>query len=249
MSGNQTTLTRKHLNTFTRLKTYKHIFFDLDHTLWDFETNSKQALLQIYNEQNLIDKGVPVFDNFYNRYVPINDRYWARYHNQIVSKEKLRLGRFYDTLKEFGISDEALAETMAQSYLDLSPKMTGLFADAVDVLKYLQSKYTMHLITNGFAEVQWIKIENSGLKPFFEHIIVSEEVGTQKPSKEIFEIAMERAKTNAAESIMIGDNYNTDIVGARNAGMDQIFFNPKKNRKREPVTFEITTLIELKGIL
>jgi putative hydrolase of the HAD superfamily len=207
---------------------YKHIFFDLDHTLWDFETNSKQALQQIYKEQNLIEKGIPVFDNFYNRYVPINDRYWARYHNQIVSKEKLRHGRFYDTLKEFGINDEALAETMAQSYLDLSPKMTSLFADAVDVLKYLQSKYTIHLITNGFAEVQWIKIENSGLKPFFEHIIISEEVGTQKPDKAIFEIAMERAKTNAAESIMIGDNYNTDIVGARNAGMDQIFFNPKK---------------------
>ncbi len=231
------------------MKTYKHIFFDLDHTLWDFETNSKQALLQIYTEQNLIEKGVPVFDNFYNRYVPINDRYWARYHNQIVSKEKLRLGRFLDTLKEFGINDVALAETMAQSYLDLSPKMTALFADAVDVLKYLQGKYTLHLITNGFVEVQWIKIENSGLKPFFEHIIVSEEVGTQKPDKAIFEIAMERAKTNAAESIMIGDNYNTDIVGARNAGMDQIFFNPKKKRKREPVTFEITTLIELKEIL
>ncbi len=231
------------------MKIYKHIFFDLDHTLWDFETNSKQALFQIYSEQKLIERGVPVFDNFYNRYVPINDRYWARYHNQIVSKEKLRLGRFYDTLKEFGIIDEALAETMAQSYLDLSPRMTALFADAVDVLKYLQSKYTLHLITNGFAEVQWIKIENSGLKPFFEHIIVSEEVGTQKPDKAIFEIAMERAKTNAAESIMIGDNYNTDIVGARNAGMDQIFFNPKKNRKREPVTFEITTLVELKEIL
>ena len=231
------------------MKLYKHIFFDLDHTLWDFETNSKQALQQIYDEQKLNERGIPIFENFHNRYVPINDRYWARYHNNIVSKEKLRLGRFHDTLKEFGVNDEALAETMAQSYIDISPKMTALFADAVEVLKYLQEKYTLHLITNGFAEVQWIKIEHSGLKPFFEHIIVSEEVGTQKPDKAIFEIAMERAKTNKDESIMIGDNYNTDIVGARNAGMDQIFFNPKKNRKREPVTFEISTLIELKEIL
>ena len=231
------------------MKKYKHIFFDLDHTLWDFETNSKQALQQIYDEQKLKERGIPIFENFHNRYVPINDRYWARYHNNIVSKEKLRLGRFHDTLKEFGVNDEALAETMAQSYIDISPKMTALFADAVEVLKYLQEKYTLHLITNGFAEVQWIKIEHSGLKPFFEHIIVSEEVGTQKPDKAIFEIAMERAKTNKDESIMIGDNYNTDIVGARNAGMDQIFFNPKKNRKREPVTFEISTLIELKEIL
>ena len=228
---------------------YKHIFFDLDHTLWDFETNSKQALRQIFEEQKLNERGISSYEKFHSTYLPINDRYWARYHNQIVSKEKLRLGRFLDTLKEFGINDGGLAETMAQSYIDISPKMTALFADAVDVLKYLQKKYTLHLITNGFAEVQWIKIENSGLKPFFEHIIISEEVGTQKPAKEIFAIAMERAKTNSAESIMIGDNYNTDIVGARNAGMDQIFFNPKKNRKREQVTFEITMLIELKEIL
>jgi len=228
---------------------YKHVFFDLDHTLWDFETNSKQALRQIFEEQKLGERGVPSYDKFHSVYLPINDRYWARYHNQIVSKEKLRLGRFLDTLREFSIDDTDLAETMAQSYIDISPKMTALFTDAIEVLQYLQEKYTLHLITNGFAEVQWIKIENSGLKPFFEHIIISEEVGTQKPDKAIFEIAMNKANTNSAESVMIGDNYNTDIVGARNAGMDQIFFNPKKNRKREPVTFEITTLIELKKIL
>ncbi len=128
--------------------------------------------------------------------------------------------------------------------------MTALFPDALEVLQYLQDKkYKLHLITNGFAEVQWIKIENSGLKPFFEHIIISEEVGTQKPDKAIFEIAMNRASTHAEECIMIGDNYNTDIVGAQNAGMDQVFFNPTKNRKKQPVTHEIKTLIELKGIL
>ena len=107
----------------------------------------------------------------------------------------------------------------------------------------------MHLITNGFAEVQWVKIERSGLKPFFEHIIISEEVGTQKPDKAIFDIAMNRAATHAEECIMIGDNYNTDIVGAQNAGMDQVFFNPTRNRKKRPVTYEVRTLIELKDIL
>lgn len=230
-------------------KPYRHIFFDLDHTLWDFEANSKNALHQIYQEQNLLERGIPHFENFHNRYVPINDRYWAKYHNNIVSKEKLRLGRFHDTLKEFGVDDTALAEIMAQSYIDLSPKMTALFPDTMEVLKYLQGKYSLHLITNGFAEVQWVKVENSGLKPFFEHIIISEEVGTQKPDKEIFEIAMDRAFTHADECVMIGDNYNTDIVGARNAGMDQIYFNPKKNRKREPVTHEITSLKELLQLL
>ena len=229
---------------------YKHIFFDLDHTLWDFETNSRKALERIFEEEKLAERGVISFESFHRRYQPINDRYWARYHNQIVTKEQLRVGRFYDTLKEFGVEDPVLAETMAQNYLDISPTMTGLFADAVEVLKYLQDKkYKLHLITNGFAEAQWKKIENSGLKPFFEHIIISEEVGTQKPDKAIFEIAMTRANTFAAECVMIGDNYNTDIVGAKNAGLDQVFFNPKKNRKREPVTYEISTLIELKDIL
>jgi len=228
---------------------YKHIFFDLDHTLWDFATNSKLALKQIFDENLLPERGISAFEKFYDKYVPINDRYWARYHNGIVTKEQLRSGRFYDALKEFGVKDTGLAEIMAESYLAISPQMTTLFPDAVEVLQYLQGKYKLHLITNGFAEVQWIKIERSGLKPFFEHIIISEEVGTQKPDKAIFEIAMNRASTHAEECIMIGDNYNTDIVGAQNAGMDQVFFNPTRNRKKQPVTYEIKTLIELKKIL
>jgi putative hydrolase of the HAD superfamily len=228
---------------------YKHIFFDLDHTLWDFETNSRQAIQWIYDEQKLNEFGVTSFEKFHKQYISINDRYWAMYHNQIISKQKLRHGRFYDTLKEFGVADAELAERMAQSYIDISPKMTALFPDALDVLKYLQSKYSLHLITNGFAEVQWVKLEHSGLRPFFEHIIISEEAGTQKPDKAIFEIAMNRAFTHAEECIMIGDNYNTDIVGAKNAGIDQVFFNPKKNRKRDKVTYEISSLIELTEIL
>ena len=230
-------------------KRYKHIFFDLDHTLWDFETNSKLALKQIFSEQSLEERGIPSFDKFHAKYLPINDKYWALYHNKLASKEQIRIGRFHDTLKAFGVNDAVLAESIAQSYISISPRMTALFPDAIDVLKYLQSKYALHLITNGFAEVQWIKLEHSGLKPFFEHIIVSEEVGTQKPDKAIFEIAMDRASTHADECIMIGDNYNTDIVGARKAGMDQVFFNPRKNRKREAVTYEISALLELTKIL
>ena len=231
------------------MKPYKHIFFDLDHTLWDFETNSKQALMQIFETHDLPGKGVASFEKFHEKYQPINDRYWARYHNGLVNKERVRIGRFNDTLVELGLNDEVLAEKMAYAYIEISPRLKALFPGAVDVLNYLQQKYTLHLITNGFAEVQWIKLEHSGLKPFFQHVIISEEVGTQKPDKAIFEIAMQRANTNNTECIMIGDNYNTDIVGAKNAGMDQVFFNPGKNRKRQPVTYEITELVELKGIL
>jgi len=231
------------------MKKYKHIFFDLDHTLWDFKTNSGLALQQIFEKENLAERGVPSFEKFHKKYLPINDRYWARYHNGYATKEQVRTGRFYDTLKEFGVSDEALAARMADSYIQISPRMNRLFPDAVEVLKYLQEKYKLHLITNGFAEVQWTKLEHSGLKPFFEHVIISEEVGTQKPDKEIFEIVFNRAMTFADECVMIGDNFNTDILGAKNAGMDQVFFNPERGKHREKATYEVFALAELKGIL
>lgn len=231
------------------MKSYQHIFFDLDHTIWDFETNSVKALQHLFATELLAERGVPTFEGFYKTYKPINDRYWAKYHNGYATKEQLRVNRFADTLATFGVADAELAERMAAGYLSVSPTMTALFPDAMDVLKYLQQKYVLHLITNGFAEVQWIKIENSGLRPFFEHIIISEEVGTQKPDKQIFEIAMNRAGTTCDACIMIGDNFNTDIVGARNAGMDQIYFNPLRRRVKEPVTYVVSSLGELRGIL
>src|SRR3954469_17721383 len=184
-------------------KTYKHIFFDLDHTLWDFETNSKLALERIFDEEKLANLGVPSFEIFHKHYLPINDRYWAHYHNRIVSKEQLRMGRFSETLAEWGIKDDELTNRVAECYTAISPKMTARFPDALDVLKYLKNKYSLHLITNGFAEVQGVKIEHSGLKPFFQHIIISEDVGTQKPDKEIFELAMSRAFTHAEECLMV----------------------------------------------
>lgn len=231
------------------LKTYKHIFFDLDHTIWDFETNSLKALQQIFTEEKLAELGVPSFDEFHITYKPINDRYWSKYHNGFATKEEVRVNRFTETLAQFGVNDLELARRMAHSYVSLSPRMTALFPDAHEVLQYLQSKYSLHLITNGFAEVQWIKIENSGLRPFFEHIIISEEVGTQKPDKEIFEIAMHRAFTSPEECLMIGDNFNTDIIGARNAGMDQVYFNPNHKRIKEQATYVVTSLKQLKRFL
>ncbi len=236
-------------NTFETLKTYKHIFFDLDHTIWDFESNSQRALQQIFEEEKLGEQGVPAFEEFHDTYKPINNKFWAKYHNGYASKEEVRLKRFSDTLLTFGIQDSALAERMAESYVTLSPKMTTLFPDALEVLKYLQHKYGLHLITNGFAEAQRVKIENCGLKSFFEHIIISEEVGTQKPDKQIFEIAMHRASTAPDECIMIGDNMNTDIRGAKNAGMDQVYFNPKKQRVLESVTYHIASWLQMKDFL
>lgn len=231
------------------MKQYKHIFFDLDHTLWDFETNSKLTLEKIFADAKLLELGVASFDKFHDRYLPINNQYWARYHKGIVNKSQLRIGRFRDTLLDFGINNDDLAEQMAQDYLTHSPRQTALFPYAIEVLQYLCSKYKVHIITNGFAEVQRVKIESSGLSQYFDKVIISEEVNTQKPDVKIFEHTIEAAGAVKDECVMIGDNLSTDIAGARNAGIDQIYFNPYKESHREKVTYEISSLIQLKDIL
>ena len=230
-------------------KKYKHLFFDLDHTLWDFETNSITVLKGIYEEMDLGQYGIPSFEVFHQTYLPINGQYWARYHNQLLPKEELRVGRFSETLRRFRIDDIVLARTIAYYYTERSPLQTALFPDTIEMLDYLAAKYELHLITNGFAEIQDVKIRNSGLEKYFRHIFVSEKVGHQKPDQRIFLYALETAGATAEESLMIGDNMQTDIIGARSVGMDQVFFNPNKNRNREKATYEIAELKELMSLL
>jgi putative hydrolase of the HAD superfamily len=231
------------------LKNYKHIFFDLDHTLWDFDTNSKLALNEMYELNQLKEKGIYDFNQFYQTYKPINDQFWYLYHNNKVNKEELRLGRFRETLTRFSIDDEDLIKILAEQYLKISPSKTTLMPNAIEVLNHLQSRYEIHIITNGFAEVQRVKIENSGLKDYFKNVLISEEIGFQKPQPEIFHHAFKLAETSPEKSIMIGDSLSTDIEGAQNAGMDSIYFNPHNKWHKYNPTFEIRELIELKEML
>lgn len=231
------------------MKNYRHIFFDLDHTLWDFETNSKLALNELFEINGLKEKGVRDFNQFYQTYRPINDQFWYLYHNHKVSKEELRLGRFRETLTRFSIQDENLVEILAQQYIDISPQKTALFPDTVEVLEYLSSRYDLHIITNGFSEVQRIKITNCGLTDFFKNILISEEIGWQKPQPQIFEHAFKIASTTPHNAVMIGDSLQTDIEGAMNCGMDSVYFNPKNKWHKFAPTFEIRSLLELKDIL
>lgn len=181
-------------------------------------------------------------------YKSINEKMWDDYEKGKISKEYLRTKRYYKTLLSFGINDKKLSETIGEFYVRESPKKTNLFPDAIETLHYLGEKYKMHIITNGFVEVQYLKLKNSGLREYFEKIIISEEVGSNKPEKKIFRYALTSAGAKKQESIMIGDNLGTDILGARNSGLDQCFFNPEKKEHGENVTYEISSLIELKGI-
>ena len=228
---------------------YKHLFFDLDHTLWDFDTNSQVVLRVIYLELELDGYGIPSYDAFHKIYLSVNAQYWAKYHHGLLTKDQLRIGRFVETLRRFRIDDIPLATTISTHYTDRSPFQTALFPDALETLEYLKTKYELHIITNGFEEVQEIKIRHSGLEGYFKHIFISGKVGHQKPDKQMFLHALDVAGAQVEESLMIGDNMQTDIAGARSVGMDQVFFNPNHTKTRDKATYEIAELKELRTLL
>ena len=229
---------------------YKDLFFDLDHTLWDFETNSKETLQELYTTHRLADLGIVDFDGFYSTYSAHNHRLWDRYTKGFIKQEELRWKRVYLSLLDFKVANEPLAKEMSQAYLEILPNKKHLFPYTIEILEYLKQKdYKMHLITNGFESVQFKKIKNSGIADYFTEVITSEASNSLKPQKEIFEYALKNAKATVAESIMIGDNESADIQGGINIGMDTIFVNHIQAIPTIPATYTITHLKELETIL
>lgn len=227
---------------------YKHIFFDLDRTLWHFEANSHKVLSNIYDVFNL-ENGIENTDVFIEKYKEINENLWALYREDKLSKQELRGKRFTDTLKHFSISDSNLGNEMGDYYVYHSPRQTELFPNTIKVLDYLIEKYHLHIITNGFEEVQHIKLSESKIADYFKEVILSERVGVKKPHPFIFKKAMKLANANATNSIMIGDDWYADIYGASRVGMDSIYFNPDKIKHNNKVDKEINCLSELHSIL
>ena len=228
---------------------YKDLFFDLDHTIWDFELNSKETLWELHQKYQLEAKGIDNFDVFYSSYSVHNHRLWDRYTKGFIKQEELRWKRIYLSLLEYKIADEALSKEMSVDYLDMLPNKKNLFPYTIEILEYLKSKdYTMHLITNGFESVQFKKIKNSNIADYFTKVITSEASNSLKPNKEIFEYALKASNAKLETSIMIGDNESADIQGAINTGMDSIFVNHLQIQPTVPATHTITHLKELEDI-
>ena len=241
-------LTGKALNLHMP-KYYKHLFFDLDHTLWDFDANSKHTLKELYQKLELQQKGVYDFELFHTNYLAHNEKLWERYRNGFIKVEELRVKRMWQTLLDFKLGDQLLAETMATQFLDMLPTRTLVFPHTFESLDYLTNKgYQLHLITNGFEKTQHSKLQNSGLHKYFAEVITSEGSNSLKPHKEIFEYAMNRVNCGADECIMIGDSIEVDIQGAMNAGMDQVFVNHLCIECTVKPTYEIRSLKELEKI-
>ncbi len=230
-------------------KTYKHIFFDLDHTLWDFEYNSRLTLKRVYDEYELIKKGIVDFEEFATAYNTHNEKLWKRFRKGFIKREELRWKRFWLTLLDFKIGDTSLAHELSSAYLEILPTQTALMPYAKEILEHCCKKYKVHLITNGFETTQWLKMQYSGIATYFSEIITSEKSNSMKPYPEIFEYALKTTGALREESIMIGDALDIDVLGASGAGWDQVYFNPGKATHNRKPTYEVQGLNELLYIL
>ncbi len=228
---------------------YRHLFFDLDHTLWDFNENARLTLSDLYIKLELEKAGVTNFEDFLSVYLKHNEQLWEKYRNGMMKAEELRWKRMWNTLVEFGVYNEDLARSLGHHFLESLPTRKVLFPEAVETLQYLKDKgYKLHLITNGFEETQHCKLRNCGISDFFVEVITSEGSNSMKPKKEIFDFALSRAKAFQHDSIMIGDSIEVDIKGAINAGIDQVYVNHIGEICDIKPTYTVTSLKELREI-
>ncbi len=227
---------------------YKHVFFDLDETLWDFKRNSLEAIHEVLDQHRWHERGIEK-DAFINRYNYHNELYWDLFRKGKIARTGLRTARWKTTLEEFNIHDEELVQSISESYLKILPTKKSLHNDALDILDYLKLIYSLHIITNGFEEIQLQKIITSGIAGYFTHIITSERAGSQKPNREIFLYAFDLTGASANNSIFIGDSIEADINGAKAIGMDHVLFNSENLPHNENIKIEISHLNDLKNIL
>jgi YjjG family noncanonical pyrimidine nucleotidase len=221
------------------------VFFDLDHTLWDFEKNSALAFETVFKQQNLDIE----MSEFLPIYIPMNREYWERYRKDEISQKELRFGRLKDSfdLLKFNIDDDLIV-VLSEQYIRYLPTFNHLFDGTIEILEYLKAKYNLHIITNGFAEVQDNKLNNSYITHYFKTITNSEMAGVKKPNSLIFDYALNLAKAKKENSIMIGDCIEADVQGALDAGLDAIFFNEHNAIVTDNIK-QVNHLLELKKYL
>ncbi len=231
------------------MKNRFHLFFDLDRTLWDFDKNSQVALKILHKELDLQSKGINFYD-FFHKYKRINAELWVEYGKGKITKEELRTTRFEKCLIKFGVVDDELNQKLNDGYIEISPNQTHVFPHSHETIKELKNdEYNLHIITNGFKEVQYRKLDNCGFSTYFDVILCSEEVGKNKPAPDVFHAAMEKAGADPKNSVMIGDDLHVDYLGALNAGMKAILFDPEKNHRTRKDDHHIQSLKQIPEIL
>lgn len=229
---------------------YNHIFFDLDHTLWDYDRNAAEALQELIDSSGLVVKYPQITTNrFVSTYHQKNRLIWEQYNQNKITKQQLRASRFNLVLQEFGVNDPDLALHFENGFFVLCPSKTHTFPHAHLALNYLSQHYQLHIITNGFDETQAKKMMSSNIDKYFKKVVTSESMGYRKPDSRIFEFAMQEAGAMPSNSLMVGDNIETDIEGAKAVGIDQVLFDPDRVATCQTSTFTISCLSELTKML
>ncbi len=239
------------MDYFCRLMTKKYtdILFDFDKTLWDFDANSKETFLDLCTYFDLGRRDINDFSAFFEDYERINLELWDQYRKDQISKADLMVRRFYNVLLKYGIDDHELAGRFSEQYLAVLPTKTRVFPHTHETLGYLNARYRLHIVTNGFEEVQYKKIQLAGLDQYFTHVFTSEKANYKKPDIKFFEFVLSEINALPGDCLMIGDDIEVDLLGSRNAGIDQVFFNSENIPHSESFTFEISQLNELIEIL
>lgn len=231
------------------MRAYQHIFFDLDHTLWDFEKCSCETLEELFESYQLYTLADVCAKDFVDTFRITNRRLWTLYGAGKISQQELRSTRFQTIFEQLGIVTEKVPPLLAEDYIRLCPQKPHLLPYAREVLDYLKDKYELHIITNGFADVQMIKLASAHITSYFQEIITSEKAGCQKPNRKIFDFALQQTKAHPQHCLMIGDSLESDIAGARNAALDHIFYNYENISHQENPMHEIKCLSELMQLL
>ncbi len=231
------------------MKTYQHIFFDLDHTLWDYDRNVTESLTELYHLYELVNLGIPTFEAFFQSFHQVNFQLWDWYNVGKIDKHNLRKERFPRIFTHAGGRAEAIPQEFEEDFMSRTSTKPHVFPHSKEILTYLKAKYRLHVITNGFNESQAKKMKSSGLDGFFELVVTSETTGHKKPDPRIFLYAMEQLSTKPENCLMIGDNPDSDILGAQRAEIDQVFFNPEGKSISLTPTYEISHLQQLEELL
>lgn len=228
---------------------YKSLFIDLDDTLWDTYHNNKECLKELYADYHF-DRHYSSFEAFYDYYMPNNNRLWEQYRNHEIDRNTLIIERFRYVLCPLGIEDVETILAINNDFLQRTTTKTRLVPGAIELLEYLRPSYRMIILSNGFREVQFQKLSNSGLAPYFERMVLSEDANIQKPHKEIFDFALKNSNSRRSETLMIGDSWEADIVGAYNAKIDQLWLNPEQlSAHHFTPTYTVQSLLEIKEVL
>lgn len=231
------------------MQRYKNLFIDLDDTIYDFSGASRESFRETYDLLHY-ERYFDSFEHYLSLYEPYNLELWRIYGEGKITKEELNRRRYSHPLECVGVNDQQLADTFCREALGRIPTKGPLMPGALELLEYLRPKYNMYILSNGFKELQSRKMRTAGIDVYFDALILSEDIGINKPNRELYEYALVRTGSKLNESLMIGDMFDTDIVGAANIGMEQMYYNPKEKKGHAfSPTYEVTHLLQIKEIL